>query len=574
MKRRLVVFAMGVLLAQGVFADAPYRQIHRVFCHRQDQIEAARQKYPNAFGAGVIISAFSQIRGPSPEVSDFGRCREFLEFFRSRGVEMQVCVGTTIGHADWHTVPGDYPKMVGANGRAAKAIACPRAPAFLAHLRAVYARYAALKPSVVWIDDDLRMIYHPPADYGCFCADCLRRFADETGMAFDRKGLVTALKEDGKVEGRGVRAAWRDFNVKALNEVVRAVAEAVHGVDPAISIGIMVCNYNNPRGGYYAPPDYKAWIDLCGASGAKVWFRHGSGCYRDYTPYDDVNGLVAKNVQIGRACAATEGERVVNLTEEVTAPYIRRTKSMRMTILEAVLNVGMAGAEGTTYDAIKPNLDEQLKPDSVVAEMHRRYPELNRMLALIRGKRQIGLFPKPLHDPWLREGKVEKLIDLCDPGQERWLNLIYLGVPITFRRANAAVLVDNRWKGSRVRRRGDKQSEPLAVEWGKAMSWAGGEQVKDQLDRVAGGRMPSRIDSVARVGQSVWEAPDGTERVVFVYALDYDDVTDARMIEDGAFAAEALEPDGTWMPMGAGDTFKLPTIPAWSAKVLRLRKKP
>ena len=568
MNRLLTAFA--AVLALNASA-APYRQIHRVFCTHAEAIEAARTNWPNAFGTGLIISAFSQIRGPAG-VSDFGNCRDFLELFRSRGVDMQVCVGTTIGHSDRLTRPADYPKMVGTDGKAARAVACPRAPAFLAHLREVYARYAALKPSVVWIDDDLRMIYHPPVDYGCFCADCLRRFGEETGMRFDRKGLVRALKAGEASDGRSVRTAWRDYNVRALNEVVRAVAEAVHGVDPAISVGIMFCNYNNPRGGFYAPPDYKTWIDLCTASGAKVWFRHGSGCYRDYTPYDDRNGLIAKNIQIARACAATEGERVVNLTEEVTAPYIRRTKSMRMTFLEAVLNVGMAGAEGTTYDAVKPNLDEQLKPNAVVAEMHRRYPELDRMLALIRGKRQLGLYPNRLPDPWLKKGKVEKLIELCDPGEERWRNLIYLGIPITFRLADAAVVVENRWKDPKVRRKGAKTGEPLAAEWLKALSWAGGEAVKDQLDRIAGGRMPSRADSAVRVGQSVWESPDGTERTVFVYNFDFDDADDVRLTEDGTFSAEVLGADGSWTPLGTGDVFAVPTVPAWSAKVLRLRR--
>ena len=554
---RILSIGFGLcMLADIAFAEGDYLQIHRVFCHKEDQIEAARRMYPHAFDHGLITMSFNQLKiGPSPEVRDFGNFCKFIELFKSRGVDMQIAVSTTIGHQDKWTFRGDYPMMVGADGTKARAMACPRSRKIREYVRKTYADYAALRPSVIWMDDDLRMHWHPAVDHPCFCEDCLKRFASEFGIDADRKRLARALLDDGTIDGKRVRVAWREYNRRALNDLVVTAEKAVHEVDRGISIGFMVCNYNNPRGQYYTPPDFKSWIDIAGASGAKVWFRLGSGTYTDCTPYDDRHGFIFKNILIGRACAITEGDRVVNLAEEVTSPYIRRTKSMRLTFLEAVLNIGMAGVEGTIYDAIKPNLDEQLLPDSVVAEMNRRYPELDRMLSLVRGKRQLGAYPEPLPDPWLTSGKVESLRDACDPGPEKWVDLLYLGIPVTFRESNACARIENR-------------------EWPKALARREGEEIKDSFDRLAGGRMPSRIDSILRIGQSVWESPDGKERVVFVYNFDFDDAKSVRLTENGRFAAERLNADGSWSALGTGDVFELKALPAWSAAVVRLVRQP
>jgi len=199
-----------------------------------------------------------------------------------------------------------------------------------------------------------------------------------------------------------VREAWRDYNRRALTELVGAVADAVHAVDDSIAIGFMVCNL---RGQLYASPDLKAWSERARNRNGEVWFRPGSGAYDDWKPY----GIVGKNIEIARLVAETEGDGVVNVTEQVTCPYSRRTKSMRMTFLELALNLGLAGADGTTFDAIKPNLDEQLKPDSVVGEMNRRRAELDRMHALVRGKRQIGIAAPALPDGKFVEGPVKSL---------------------------------------------------------------------------------------------------------------------------------------------------------------------
>jgi hypothetical protein len=196
--------------------------------------------------------------------------------------------------------------MIGANGVAAKTIACPRSAEFKEYLRSVFLRYAGLRPAVIWVDDDFRMPFHRPVDFGCFCGKCLGDFAAESGVRLDRKGMVEAILSDRTVDGVRVRAAWRKFSQSSLTDLVGLIADTVHSVDDGIIVGLMCCN---PYGIASVPFDFKAWIERARNRDGIVWFRHGSGAYHDMTPYAE-EGIVGKNVAIGRNCAMTEGKGV------------------------------------------------------------------------------------------------------------------------------------------------------------------------------------------------------------------------------------------------------------------------
>ena len=593
MKINAFLFTLFAFFAAGTATAAPFRTIQRIWAVEPEKIEAARTAYPGAFSDGIIIATFAGLKIGSEEVRDFAKQKAFAERMKAQGVDVEICVSSTIGHMDNWQLVQDYPKMVGANGKTASAVACPRSDKFKDCMRGVFAKYAKLGPSVIWLDDDFRMMHHSPVDFGCFCDDCLAQFAAESGVRMSREELKAAILSDATANGVRVRAAWRRFCQQSLTDLAGVIADAVHKVDDRIVIGFMCCN---PSWLAYAAYDFGGLIDCSKNRDGVVWFRHGSGTYSDFTPYSN-DGIVAKNVAIARYCAATEGPGIVNLTEEVTSPYNRRTKSMRMTFLEAALNVGMAGADGATYDAIKPNLDEQLRDDALVAMIHRRRGELDRMRGLIEGKRQIGVYPFYDPDIWLANDKAKSLYDMGVLGAEDWKPLVYIGVPFTFREKDASLLLLSGKSARAVpkeklaawRGRGVIEDGAAAAEvgrdgktfvygkgaWSNAV-WARKEslEIKDALDRLAGGRMPSRVDTCTRLAQSVWESQDRSERVVFLFNLDFDDATDVRLTEDGAFSAERMEKDGSWTPLGTGDAFAVPCIPAWSVTVVRMKRLP
>lgn len=550
----MLLLAMAAL---AVGAGEPYAQVHRIFAAWPEKIEPAIKANPGAFKDGIIIAAFPKELKVGPEfVKEFANHKAFCERMQALGVKVQFAMSSTIGHTDEWTKPTGRPVMVRSDGQPTVAMSCPRSDAFKAHVADLFARYASLHPEVIWWDDDFRMAFHPPADYACFCGDCIAKFNAAYGTSYDRDRLIKAVMADATVPGgQRIRQAWRDFNRQALTDLVKISSDAAHKVDPDVGIGFMVVNIDELNM-LYATPDFKAWNQLARNRAGKVWYRHGSGAYTDWRPEE----IFFKNLSIGRLCAASEGEGVVNWTEGVIVPFSRRVKSMRLTFLEAALNVGMAGADGTTYDASKGNLDEQLKDSSVIPVMGRRRVELDAMRKLIDGKRQLGIAVPPIPDGVYPPGPVKRFGDLYQPGDQSWRKLIYIGVPLTFRREYAACELPT-------------GLNPGTLDFNEC------EKIKDDLDRRCGGRMPSRVDSILRFGQSVWESPDGSERIVFLWNFDYDDAENVRLVEDKKFAAEEMvcpvKGNGetgpiTWRPLGRGDTFTIARVPALSVKVIRL----
>ena len=97
--------------------------------------------------------------------------------------------------------------MVDAYGVVGYSINCPGNEKFQEAFREIIRKYAALKPDVLWIDDDFRMVFHSPVGFGCFCDDCIKRFNIKEGRNFDRDGLRKAILADSE----NIRALWQEF---------------------------------------------------------------------------------------------------------------------------------------------------------------------------------------------------------------------------------------------------------------------------------------------------------------------------------------------------------------------------
>lgn len=412
-----------------------FKCIQRIFCIDADRIEQAMKDYPEAFHGGTAVVTYNNVFADDRRVFDYDTYCAFFKRLQARGVEMQVNLSSTLGHADHHkNAVTPFPTMVDFDGTHCNVSACPRSQAFKDYLRDTVARYAVLKPTVFWIDDDFRIIFHAPVNHGCFCDNCVAGFNALHGFTFDRETLHTAIAQDHTVNGINLRAAWQAYDRSAMLDLVKVLADTVHEVDKDIIIGFMQVV---PELVIRECPHYKEFIRLAKNSRGEVWFRHGSGYYNDRDPL----GMVSKNVSIARLCAMTEDAAVVNLVEEVTSPYILREKSMRTTLLEAAMNIGVAGAQGIMDEGIKPNLREQLLPGRLVATMHEAYPRLAAMYRLTEGKRQLGVYPYFDEDLWRYNDPVADISHMDDLGSQLWLNLFHMGIPFTFRKENACALL-------------------------------------------------------------------------------------------------------------------------------------
>ena len=90
-------------------------------------------------------------------------------------------MGVTFSINHWHSVmhadlgkrmdPAlDFRPMVDVEGNEAALCVCPLCEKWQRHIAGLYARYARLEPSILWVEDDFRLHNHAPLVWGgCFC---------------------------------------------------------------------------------------------------------------------------------------------------------------------------------------------------------------------------------------------------------------------------------------------------------------------------------------------------------------------------------------------------------------------
>jgi hypothetical protein len=218
------------------------------------------------------------------------RLVRYADDLRSVGIMPSLQFQATLGHSDEITllegVDGKtWGGFTGRGGTEGKACNCPRQPGFLAYVREMARLYASFKPSVVWIDDDLRIAGHAPASpwgkvpegwIGCWCPTCLAAFNAETGGKWTRETLDAAMKRDTALFDR-----WEKFSFAGIAEVARVIAEETHKVSPETRLAYQHGRYRNDS----QLTVYRAMHE---ATGLPVGARPGGGAYFDYNPNDQM----------------------------------------------------------------------------------------------------------------------------------------------------------------------------------------------------------------------------------------------------------------------------------------------
>jgi hypothetical protein len=269
----------------------------------------------------------------------FERLKAIVPRFREAGLEVHINVMITMGHVDaGGGRPEDFPFqfLVDADGNRSRSTACPLDPAFLDTIRQLYTWAAECDADVLWVDDDVRFLYHDVPAMTCFCPLHLSEMATRTGRAWTREQLAVALAEDG--ESLAVRTAlrktWLGLQSSAIEGLAAQVASAVRGSsyarsapEPAIglmSVGTAIHNAEGRR------------VDslLRILSGSAPLLRPGSGFWHDWEP----GAVLAKSEDVARQVAYL-GSDVRVVAEIENHPYSPFQKSRRILALELALNV-------------------------------------------------------------------------------------------------------------------------------------------------------------------------------------------------------------------------------------------
>ena len=119
----------------------------------------------------------------------------------------------------------------------------------------------------------------------CFCDACIERFNLEFAAIFAERRWWQQLKGNPSSARDAWRDRWLEHNRRLVAGLLRAAAQAVHHVDPKISMGFMTGDR------FYEGYAFAEWADaLEGADSGPARWRPGGGFYSD----DAYMGLVEK----------------------------------------------------------------------------------------------------------------------------------------------------------------------------------------------------------------------------------------------------------------------------------------
>jgi len=157
------------------------------------------------------------------------------------GVTTSLNPWVVLLHADRGRVlkPGQSLRlMVDRRGRMASATACPLDPALHNHLRKHYERLAAVRPRIIWVDDDFRLHNHAPLEWGgCFCDLHMQEYSRRAGRRLTREEFASGVLQPGTPHP--FRRIWLETSRDTMVNLARILGEAVRRVSPDTLVGLM-----------------------------------------------------------------------------------------------------------------------------------------------------------------------------------------------------------------------------------------------------------------------------------------------------------------------------------------------
>lgn len=300
-----LLLSLAALLAVGfaAHADKPakpqFKMLLRLWCPHHDDpklaadlIKALKQ-YPHF--CDEVWFETEDIELPFEEHEQSAkRMAKMADEMRSLGIIPSLQL-VAFGHPegpDAEPLKGiTWGTAVGRNGEVTRRQNCPRQKPYLDRLTKIYEIYAReAKPSIAWIDDDLRITMHSPAGEICYCDTCLAEFNREHGTAYTRPSLVSALDANTP----GLRRQWIEFGQQSLAGVAAAIARGFHNGCDTTRMGLQAVNFQRH---FLEGYDWNPILDaMQKETGLIPCLRPGHGYYNDHSP----RGMLEKGIEISR----------------------------------------------------------------------------------------------------------------------------------------------------------------------------------------------------------------------------------------------------------------------------------
>lgn len=183
--------------------------------------------------------------------------------------------------------------------------------------------YAAWKPAIVWVDDDLRLL---TTGNICYCDKCISDFNKQYGYSY----TFETLRDDFLHNNPQTRKDYVDFQTGILVKFAHKIAQAIHEASPDTVMAL--------QNGGWTPlstiPQAACLEEMKNVSGKEyTGFRAGGGFYNDHDPIKILDK--ALNLNYLHSCKA-EHVKLRNCEIE-NLPFVSFGKSHEATCLEAAI---------------------------------------------------------------------------------------------------------------------------------------------------------------------------------------------------------------------------------------------
>lgn len=363
------------------------------------------------------------------------------------GIKFSINPWVTLVHCDrGRKVKEIYPDiglMVGHDGVQCTSCACPLSEGWRKVTKALWQRYASTHPEVLWVEDDIRLLNHQPAAYGCFCDIHMKEFRKKVGKTVSREELVAALFAPG--EPHPYRKIWFDLNRDAMIDTVGFLEKCVHEISPETKLGLMC-----------SPPTAHAiegrdWDGLTSALAGnnKLVARPCMLNYDESSP----RGLYGSEYMMKVTLHCLSPETIIQ-TEIENWPFSGFSKSAKFTFLQCALSF-LLGADGVTMNLFDHMGNPMMDVDPNMGDMLRnKKTYLNAIAERCNSGKSVGI--QLLHDQKgsysVKLGENAGLYDLS-PNGHAWHSVFGpFGFSYTFEKSDVVAL-----SGQVVRSLNDEQ---------------------------------------------------------------------------------------------------------------------
>lgn len=167
--------------------------------------------------------------------------KDIRAMLAAKGVTMSVNQWHSVMHADLgKTIRSEhhFRPMVDVEGNEASLCVCPLCGQWQDYIGTLYARYAQLDPSIVWVEDDFRLHNHDPLVWGgCFCQEHMKRYSQLAGKPLTREEFLAGVLQPG--EPHPYRKIWLDVARDTMLSAAQAISSAVRQVSSRVKVGLM-----------------------------------------------------------------------------------------------------------------------------------------------------------------------------------------------------------------------------------------------------------------------------------------------------------------------------------------------